>query len=151
MTLRYSIDPADTDGGTTAALIEQEAVDGASMWAKTRADHQSLRARTDHAAKYGANLVMPAREIKQLLDQLDQAKATIAELQLQRLDLGKYARTVAALEAVRALHSPEEYSGGGPETDDGAICTHCLVDDGSHYAEYPCPTIRALDGGGDPQ
>lgn len=105
----------------------------------------TLRDRADHAAKYDHHLVIPARDIKQLLDQLDRAEATITELQLQRLDLGKAARTVAAIEAVRALHTPEEYSGGGPETDDG-----------SHYAEYPCPTITALDAAvqteaGDPQ
>lgn len=33
-----------------------------------------LRERTEHAAKYGANLVVPAREIKQLLEERDQAE-----------------------------------------------------------------------------
>lgn len=84
-----------------------------------------LRVRAEHAAKYQKHIVVPAVDVKQLLDNLDTANA--------------------ALDRIRALHIPEEYSGGGPEESDGVMCQHCLVDDGATFAEYPCPTIRALD------
>ena len=51
------------------------------------------------------------------------------------LDLAR--KQQAALDAVRALHA----------LDDEGDCTHCgdfFCD--TRKAEYPCPTIRALDG-----
>lgn len=55
----------------------------------------TLRARAEHAAKYGAHLVVDARDIKQLHDELDQAHATI--------------------ETIKQLH-PDDGSG---------FCAHC--------------------------
>ena len=57
-------------------------------------DPPTLRDRAEHAAKYGANLVVPAREIKQLLDERDQAQA-LAD----------------AVQAVREEHVPEPGQG----------------------------------------
>lgn len=39
-----------------------------------------LRDRAEHASKYGANLVVPAVDIKQLLDGLDAANAATARV-----------------------------------------------------------------------
>lgn len=48
----------------------------------------------------------------------------------------------ARIKAVRDIHTPKEYSSWDG---DGAICQECLHSNGSSV-EYPCPTIRALDG-----
>jgi hypothetical protein len=48
-----------------------------------------------------------------------------------------------AIERVRALHAPQEYtiwSGARLQR-----CTHCR-DESGYCVPYPCPTLRALDG-----
>jgi hypothetical protein len=50
----------------------------------------------------------------------------------------------AAIDAVRALHQPMQRGGR-------AICGHCSDWDGFRcrgvVADFPCPTVQALDGG----
>jgi hypothetical protein len=49
----------------------------------------------------------------------------------------------AAIDRVRALHAPQEYtiwSGARLQR-----CTHCR-DESGYCVPYPCPTLRALDG-----
>lgn len=48
-----------------------------------------------------------------------------------------------ALEAVMALHTIEEYSGGGPESSDGAICFACSYE--LDADESCCPTVRLIE------
>jgi len=48
------------------------------------------------------------------------------------------------IDAVKKIHEPEEYE--NPNTfEQGYMCSHCYQENGE-WAEYPCPTIRALDG-----
>lgn len=60
------------------------------------------------------------------------------------------ARLDAVVTAVRKVHKPVPY--GSPETRAVApwvpenVCSHCLAEYDGCVA-YPCPTVRALDGG----
>lgn len=98
-----------------------------------------LRDRVEHAAKYGANLVVPAREIKQLLDERDAALTAGADLleshtcgeQAER-SYRRAARAEAALQRLRDLHLAN--------TDgDCATCTRGRV----YPIPAPCPTVEA--------
>lgn len=80
-----------------------------------------LRERTEHAAKYGANLIVPAREIKQLLDDVDdletareaeanarddarsEARQLREDLDRAHLSASLHLEARAALDAVRQL------------------------------------------------
>lgn len=54
-------------------------------------------------------------------------------------------RLLSAVEAVLALHSPEEYSGGGPESSDGVGCSGCaLTEPEGVMPDWPCPTVQAI-------
>lgn len=106
----------------------------------------SLRDRAEHAAKYGANLVVTATEIKQLFTDRDQALERIDHLREQigvevrdRLQWEANAEQAeSALERVRALHT----------TDAEGHCTHCTR--GRVYpVPAPCATAASLAGGGD--
>lgn len=81
----------------------------------------TLRERAEHAAKYGSNLMVPARDIQRLLDQAEQAEARI--------------------QTVRGMHQRADCT-------EGDYCEHCPCTCRAPGA-WPCPTIRALDG--DPQ
>jgi hypothetical protein len=66
---------------------------------------------------------------------------------ISRFEMGRLMNTYMNLsheleqiiENVRALH----IAGRGPADD--VICIHCYADE-YHYYEYPCPTIKTLDG-----
>lgn len=80
-----------------------------------------LRERTEHAAKYGANLVVPAREIKQLFDEVNdletareaeanarddarsEARQLREDLDRAHLSASLHLEARAALDAVRQL------------------------------------------------
>lgn len=89
----------------------------------------ALRDRAEHAARYSTNLVVAAIEIKQLLDQRDQAVDTARTAQ-QRAD-----DTETRIQAARELHQRTVC----PEAD---YCEHCPCACGE---AWPCATIRAID------
>lgn len=77
----------------------------------------TLRVRAEHAAKYGAHLVVPAREIKHLLDQLAEARASIQAVQAvcERWETSRDAHRplrVTASSIRRALDSAALAEGG---------------------------------------
>ena len=72
-----------------------------------------------------------AEKVKTLSDDL---AALLAEVERLR----------GQIDAVKKIHEPEEYE--NPNTyETGYVCSHCYQEDGE-WAEYPCPTIRALEG-----
>ena len=109
----------------------------------------ALRARAEHAAKYGAQLVVPAVDVKTALERIEHAEARAS--------------------AMRELHAPRDeqvidgdcaaeecdHEDGCP-TRSFTVCTECyrMVEESNRYfgedgvssVAYPCPTIRALDG-----
>lgn len=98
----------------------------------------TLRERAEHAAKYGSNLMVPARDIKQLLDELTSTEAVLTYTQeTARLATETAERTEARTQAVRELHTRKDC----PE---GDYCEHCPCTCGD---PWPCATRRALDGG----
>lgn len=111
----------------------------------------TLRERAEHAAKYDTHLVVPAREIKQLLDDRDQAQARIDHLREQH---GTAVREKDEWEAnaeqaegvvvrVRAVHAPID-AVHEPTGRHRQVCTGCGTDAGN-WQPWPCPTVRALD------
>lgn len=117
----------------------------------------TLRERTEHAAKYGANLVVPAREIKQLLDEgdeYDQLLTRTGEILTgvanalngpppalttwSHHDLAEKAAALASsVQAVRERHSESRLVPGTPIY----ACAAC----GEINESEDCPTIQALD------
>lgn len=122
----------------------------------------TLRDRADHAARYGANLVVPATEIKQLLHELD----VMTSVARAALDTNLAAET--ALDRVRKLHTPAQVfalseectdpethswisaSHGGDEVcanepTGQLFCTACAPEDTFDCTDfpYPCPTAEA--------
>lgn len=92
----------------------------------------TLRERSEHAARYSANLVVPALEIKALLDQLD----VMASAAKAALDANLAAET--AITRVRELHT----------ADADGVCPHCTR--GRLYpVPAPCDSAAALAEGGD--
>lgn len=108
----------------------------------------TLRERTEHAAKYGAQLLAPACEIKQLFDELDALRTAEKEDGLIRAiavvtpctcsaQRGRAEQAEARIEAVRKLHS-EAYGFC-------VTCTRGRV----YHVPAPCDTAAALAEGGD--
>lgn len=53
---------------------------------------------------------------------------------------------VNAVARLRELHKPKELSNGYSPV---YVCSHCQPDEESRHVDYPCPTIRAIDGSDD--
>ena len=113
-----------------------------------------LRDRAEHAAKYDANLVVPARDIKDLLDQLDkaetarddarsEARALAEELDRARLAESLHLEHVAALNRIRQIHQGIDAI-HEPTGKRRQVCTGCGTDNGG-WQTWPCPTIRAIE------
>lgn len=100
----------------------------------------TLRERAEHAARYGSNLVVPARELLALLDRALGADALAAQWQAEAEPWREQAEWLSArLHAVHELHQP----------DAGGNCGHCTR--GRLYPiPAPCDTATALAVGGDP-
>lgn len=108
-----------------------------------------LRERAEHAARYGANLVVPARQIKQILDQLAALRTAASVEGLVRAIVAVTPCTCSAqrkradraedhLQAVRKLHT----------ADADGNCSHCTR--GRLYpVPAPCDSAAALAEGGD--
>ena len=83
-----------------------------------------LRDRVEHAARYGANLVVPAREVQKLIDERDQFVLHAG----RQLDRANDAHS--ALDRISALH---------PTTGDCPTCTRGRL----YPIPAPCPTAEA--------
>ncbi|MGO2819460.1 MAG: hypothetical protein ACTIA5_01575 [Brachybacterium tyrofermentans] len=101
----------------------------------------TLRERAEHAAKYGSNLVAPARELLALLDRADAANgdALAAQWQTEAEPWREQAEQLSTrLHAVHELH----------QLDADGNCGHCTR--GRLYpVPAPCDTVAALAEGGD--
>ena len=93
-------------------------------------DRDRLQAVADHAEQANSAVYLAPRGLRDLLDQLDQAEARI--------------------KAVRDMHTAVklgEHSGSFISApDDHLVCAHCTDPDAGGYMDYPCETLRALDG-----
>ncbi|MGO2362175.1 MAG: hypothetical protein ACTH6N_13735 [Brachybacterium tyrofermentans] len=101
----------------------------------------TLRERAEHAAKYGSNLVVPARELLALLDHAERpnSDALAAQWQAEAEPWREQAEWLSArLHAVHELHQPDA---------DGN-CGHCTRGR-LHPVPAPCDTATALAEGGE--
>lgn len=114
-------------------------------------DRERLRENAAEGGPWGAVVLA-------LLDQLDQADARIARLTAQtetrRRAVAIYQQRAveaeARIKAVRDMHTAVklgEHSGSFISApDDHLVCAHCTDPDAGGYMDYPCETLRALDG-----
>lgn len=110
-------------------------------------------ARVEPTAMADSELIAAMRNaLPALLDALDEAERERDEWERAAMKLAASSNAAnanlydaqAAIERVRDLHRPETGMHGT------TVCAHRHCTDDSHdQCEYPCATVRALDGGGE--
>lgn len=117
----------------------------------------TLRTRAMHAAKYQKHIVVPAVDVKHLLDQLDQAHTAHTALRTLHRRFGIYEHEDACSNTSDE-HREENHHEDSDDIGEyycdqmpiGAVCDHCRDEDGERV-DWPCATTQALAKGGDPQ
>ena len=131
-----------------------EVVDG--LWsALDRAERRiaRLEAQTDIR---GRAVVIYRERARQAEAERDEWRQTALDERAASLDALEQVKVRdARIKAVRELHrsvgltaytGPRIKPSGEPIPDDTQVCDYCTDPDGLGWCEYPCPTIRALDG-----
>ena len=107
-------------------------------------DRDRLRASAESALACGTFDEDVLSAVPALLDALDQAEAELDSWMTRAYEAEKRAwRAEARIKAVRELHVPDRPLDKYPDCAECAIHGYCEDD---APVEWPCPTIRALDG-----
>ena len=127
----------------------------AAREALAAAEHRATRAEAQAAIR-GRAVVIYQQRARQAEAERDEWRQTALDERAAALDaLDQIKARDARIKAVRDLHrsvgltaytGPRIKPSGEPIPDDTQVCDYCTDPDELGWCEYPCPTIRALDG-----